>query len=256
MWQQQQQLPLWQYWGEAAPPDQPVQPTGMAGLPLVPGQPGVKSGWVLQQLPAWGLPIADALTWQPAGRQWRSSSEDQQEQQAGAVSSSSSSSTASWVDLQVRQLHKTCSRLVHDMGPLNNATLRSAVRSCTQDGRPLVGQHPGFEPGRVVVAASASGAQQYGPGSCSSSYQLSPMLAKLAGDMVRSGGAAAGDAAVLQGLALQREGLEASAARVADSWEGLQEMQVAQPASKEATERAADETADRRQDVAFSEPVA
>jgi hypothetical protein len=41
MWQQQQQqLPLWQYWGEAAPPDQPVQPTGMAGLPVVPGQTG------------------------------------------------------------------------------------------------------------------------------------------------------------------------------------------------------------------------
>jgi hypothetical protein len=40
MWQQQQQLPLWQYWGEAAPPDQPVQPTGMTGLPVVPGQTG------------------------------------------------------------------------------------------------------------------------------------------------------------------------------------------------------------------------
>jgi hypothetical protein len=41
MWQQQEQLPLWQYWGEATPTDQPVQPTGMAGLPLVPGQTGV-----------------------------------------------------------------------------------------------------------------------------------------------------------------------------------------------------------------------
>jgi hypothetical protein len=157
--------------------------------------------------------------------------------------------------LQVRQLHQTCSQLIHDIGPLETATLRSAIRSCTQDGRPIIGQHPGFEPGRIIVAAAASGAQQYGPGSCSSSYQLSPMLAKLAGDVVRSAGGAASDAAVLQGLSLQREGLGASGVVVADPWEGLQELQAARPAAKEDAERAADEAADMRQDLAFKEPV-
>lgn len=154
--------------------------------------------------------------------------------------------------LQVRQLHQTCSQLVHDVGPLQGATLRSSIRSVTQDGRPIIGQHPGFEPGRVVVAAAASGAQQYGPGSCSSSFQLSPMLAKLAGDVVRSAG---GDAAVLQGLELQREGLGAAAVDVRDPWEGLQELQAAQPAAKEEAERAADEASDSRQDLAFKEPA-
>jgi 6-phosphofructokinase len=81
------------------------------------------------------------------------------------------------------------------------------------------------------------------------------MLAKLAGDMVRSGGAAAGDAAVLQGLALQREGLGVSVASLTDSWEGLQELQVARAASREEEEQAADEAADKRQDLAFTEPV-
>jgi 6-phosphofructokinase len=81
------------------------------------------------------------------------------------------------------------------------------------------------------------------------------MLAKVAGDMVRSGGAAAGDAAVLQGLALQREGLGTSVVSLNDSWEGLQEMQVARAASKEEAEQAADEAADKRQDLAFTEPV-
>ncbi|WIA11898.1 hypothetical protein OEZ85_011982 [Tetradesmus obliquus] len=246
MWQQQAQLPLWQYWGEAAPADQPVQPIGMAGLPLVTGQTG---GWVLQQLPAWGLPVADPFTWQPASQQWQSSNDDDQEQQAAAAASSS----ASWVEVQVRQLHQTCSQLVHDVGPLQGATLRSSIRSVTQDGRPIIGQHPGFEPGRVVVAAAASGAQQYGPGSCSSSFQMSPMLAKLAGDVVRSAG---GDAALLQGLELQREGLGAAAVDVRDPWEGLQELQAAQAVAKEEAERAADEASDSRQDLAFREPVA
>jgi hypothetical protein len=58
-------------------------------------------GWVLQQLPAWGLPIADPLTWQPAGGQWHSSSSKDQQEQQDENTSSSSSSTASWVDVQV-----------------------------------------------------------------------------------------------------------------------------------------------------------
>jgi hypothetical protein len=107
----------------------------------------------------------------------------------------------------------------------------------------------------VFVAAAASGLQQYGPGSCSSSYQLAPMLAKLAGEVVRAGGGAAGDAAVLQGIGLQREGLKASAVGLEDTWEGLQDRQIARPVLKEDVERAADEAADRRQDLAFKEPA-
>lgn len=53
-------------------------------------------GWVLQQLPAWGLPVADPFTWQPASQQWRSSNDEEPEQQAAAASSS-----ASWVEVQV-----------------------------------------------------------------------------------------------------------------------------------------------------------
>jgi hypothetical protein len=62
-------------------------------------------GWVLQQLPAWGLPVTDPFTWQPASRQWRSSSSsssgDDEEQQTAAAAASS---TAIWVDTQVSSL--------------------------------------------------------------------------------------------------------------------------------------------------------
>lgn len=145
---------------------------------------------------------------------------------------------------------------MRDIGPLSGAKLHSSVRSCTADGRPLLGQHPGFVPGRVVVVASASGAEPYGPGSCSSSYQLSPMLAKMAGGIVRSAGASGSESAVLQGLAAQRGGVSVTAVDRFDGWEGLGVLQHAQATPQIDLERAADEAADQRQDLAWQEDMA
>lgn len=60
------------------------------------------SGWLLQQLPGWGVEVTDPLKWQPAVQAWSQSRQQQaeagnsrQEQQRTSCSSSS------WVDMQV-----------------------------------------------------------------------------------------------------------------------------------------------------------
>lgn len=152
--------------------------------------------------------------------------------------------------MQLQQLHHTCEQHTRDVGPLSSVRPASHLRSCTADGRPVIGQHPAFDSGRVIVACGASGAQPYGPGSSSSSYQLSPMLAKLAADLVKFAGGSGSDSALLQCVALQREGLKAMVTEVTDNWEQLSVLQTARPVSADEVERQQDEAADRRQDLA------
>lgn len=123
-------------------------------------------------------------------------------------------------------------------------SVSSSLVGVTADGRPLLDSHPGFDAGRVVLCCAASGGQAFGPGSSSAGgYQLTPMLAKLAADVIRAGGCSRGgrggddseqqqdsvqDAgAVLTALGL-RQGLRAESAAPQDSWDGLGRLQAAQ----------------------------
>lgn len=122
----------------------------------------------------------------------------------------------------------------------------------TTDGRPLVGTHPGFDAGRVVVCCGAVGSKPYGPGSSSSSYQLSPMLAKLAADVIKSGGVSSGGAGdqLLSGVSLQREGMgAASTLQQLNAWEGLGVLQQQQAASALEEEEQQDLARDAEQDL-------
>eukprot|EP00878_Enallax_costatus_P032430 GHUV01035640.1.p1 GENE.GHUV01035640.1~~GHUV01035640.1.p1 ORF type:complete len:356 (+),score=120.07 GHUV01035640.1:1217-2284(+) len=246
--QAQQQQPLWQYWGTTAAADAPQQPQGACGLPLLQDS---YEGWLVHQLPAWGVPVDDPFKWQPADQAW---ADRRPQMQLGAdqqmPTRDTSSISSSWIQLQIQKLHSTCQQVVRGTGPITTAVPTSSLRTCTADGRPVIGQHPGFDAGRVVVACGASGLTPYGPGSSSSSYQLSPMLAKSAADLIKSAGAAGVDNAVLQGISLQREGLGSSSIEVADSWEQLSVLQEAKPLSAEQVEQQQDEAADRRQDLA------
>lgn len=152
--------------------------------------------------------------------------------------------------LQLQQLHRTCQEHTRDVGPLSTVRPTSFVRSCTADGRPVIGQHPSFDSGRVIMVCAASGSQPYGPGSSSSSYQLSPLLAKLAADLVKCAGSAGDESTALQGLALNRAGLQTVVTEVADSWEQLSVLQRPTPLPAEEVERRQDELADKRQDMA------
>lgn len=152
--------------------------------------------------------------------------------------------------LQVKQLHDTCQQLTRGMGPLDAVRPSSSLRNCTPDGRHIIGQHPGFDAGRVIIACGATGTRQYGPGSTSSSYQLSPILAKLSADLVKSAGGSGDGSAELQGLGLGREGLQPVLEPAVDTWEGLKTLQQAQELLPEHLERQQDEATDQRQDRA------
>lgn len=165
--------------------------------------------------------------------------------------------------LQVQQLHASCSHLLRGLAPLQHPSARhtTSLVSTLPDGRPLVDSHPGFEPGRVVVCCGLVGSEPYGPGSTSSSFQLSPILAKMASDVIKSGGGSrsssssdgrdsssessssssgnGGDDSVLAAVSLQREGLAVSSSvgssgssstggllgGAVDTWEGLGQLQ-------------------------------
>ncbi len=53
--------------------------------------------------------------------------------------------------------HVQASNLLRDLGSFNSAATNSSLVLATPDGMPLVGFHPGFEQGRVVVACCAAG---------------------------------------------------------------------------------------------------
>eukprot|EP00775_Hariotina_reticulata_P006132 gene6132-6371_t len=120
-------------------------------------------------------------------------------------------------------------------------------------GLPVVQSWGAAAPAAAGQAAAASGDQQYGPGSCSSSYQLSPMLAKSAADLIRTAGGPAADgsdAAVVGGLAVARGCLESDVnVGAMDAWAGLAELQQPRLVSASDLEQAEDEAADNRQDV-------
>ncbi|KAF8071098.1 hypothetical protein HT031_001180 [Scenedesmus sp. PABB004] len=228
----QAQQPLLQTWGAFAPPDQPQQPLGLGALPLG----GGSGGWALQQLPGWGRAVADPFAWQPAAAQWRALRDGGDADEARPPPTPA----GAWAEAQVAQLHASCAALVRDVGPLRSAAVSSSLRSCVADGRPVVGGHPGFDPGRVVVAAGAAGGARFGPGGGASPYQAAPMLAKLSADAVKAAAGGAGGA-LAAGLALARAGLAPRAALPADPWDGLAALQRAPPVSAEDAERAADE---------------
>lgn len=155
--------------------------------------------------------------------------------------------------LQVAQLHNSCSQVLRGLAPLTHPTTRcsTSLVSTLPDGRPLVGSHPGFDAGRVVVCCGVAGSERFGPGSSSSSYQLSPMLAKLAADVVKAGGGSpATDGALLSAVSLQREGLGVSESlQQLDAWEGLGRLQQQAQASAIQQEEQQDLARDAEQDM-------
>jgi hypothetical protein len=185
---------LTQSWGAAAASDDPQQPEGYTLLPS--GLAGDRSV-VLQQGSAWGVPIGDPFRWQPAaaGRRAAQQQEGQsQQQQQQQQQQAQGQAATQWAELQVQQLHASCAQLLRGVAPFDSAAplaCSSSVVNCTADGRPLLACHPGVDAGRVVLCCAASGSSAFGPGSSSAGgYQLSPVLAKLAADVVRTGGAA------------------------------------------------------------------
>lgn len=157
------------------------------------------------------------------------------------------------VCLQVQQLHASCSELIRGLAPLQHASCScsTSIINTIPDGRPLIGCHPGLDPGRVVVCCGTAGGSAFGPGSTSSSYQYSPMLAKLASDVIKSGGTdGSTDDVLLKGVSLQREGVAVSSTvEGVDAWEGLGRLQQEQRVSAVQQEEQLDLARDAERDL-------
>lgn len=157
--------------------------------------------------------------------------------------------------LQIQQLHDSCSQLIRGLAPLQHPSCSpsTSLVNTLPDGRPLVGCHPGFDAGRVLVCCGAAGSTPYGPGSTSSSYQFSPVLAKLASDLIKAGGTAGGgtDSTLLSGVSLHREGLEVSSSSIEalDAWQGLGWLQQAAAVSDLQREEQQDLARDAERDL-------
>lgn len=95
-----QRLPLLQTWGAAAPPDGLEQPPAGCLMPLLASG---GSRLLLQQLPAWGQPVLQPLTWQPAAELFA-----QHQQQLAAAAANGTAApqplqhdAGGWLQLQV-----------------------------------------------------------------------------------------------------------------------------------------------------------
>ena len=121
---------------------------------------------------------------------------------------------------EVLNLHGAASKVVKGLGEVLEARCYSRLHAATADGLPVLGYHPEYEAGRVVVAVAAAGEEVWGPGASATAgaWQLSPMVAKLAGDLLLGlvNAPAAGDDDG-SGMSLEEEKARGAAAAAAGS---------------------------------------
>lgn len=198
-------LPLWQVLGGDEDPRTGLSLPGCWGFPAASdaGRLGVA------QLPASGA-LLDGATASP-GAPWRP------DPAAAAVALGALHAAATGV----------VAGLPADAAAGGDGTIGYQPLVLVDDGRPLLGFHPGFDSGRVMVTAASGGGD---PSSQRlDGYQLSPLLAKWAADALR-GAALPVEAAGDGPLGLQRAPLEAKHAALGiDPWDELQAFLAAPP---------------------------
>jgi hypothetical protein len=245
-----QKLPLWSYLGGADSSHEPAGSTsggggGGGGLVLPAAAGGGASG-----APCWGLPLlsdgsrlrVSQLPWQgaPVGSPftWQQPALQLPEPPAAPAAGRGEDDGASAITPELYALHQSAHRFVRGVGSAPAVQPTCQVLAVCSDGRPVLGWHPAFEAGRMLVCAalSSSSGQQAGL----AGYQLSPILAKLAADALE--GSPAGDAAVAAfSLARGEVGADASGLQSLDSWEGgVAALQQAPVKSREQLEEEAD----------------
>ena len=217
-------LPVWQFWGAAAAADDPAPLLPCYGLPAVTG--GGRVG--LAQAPWQGrlvsssaalfdatggatafayrpgdaaraaraLEVAGGALLRDASLEARRDESEEEETRGDGRGRSGIGGSSGGRDARQRR------------------RLRHQLLTVSADGLPAAGWHPGLEPGRLLVACGAAAGQAFA-GSSLPSYQLAPIVAKVAADLLL------GRAALPPGLlapAAGGESEEAAAARRAAAW--------------------------------------
>jgi hypothetical protein len=231
-------LPLWQFWGAAPAPDGPAPPQPCYGLPALPG--GARAGvaeaaWRGARVAGRGAP--GAFEWAAAGARRRAAAgalaledaaglflrdvalrpepgeedgEDEQEEgeeQAAGGGGGGGGSGGGGGGRRARPKPEPGAR---------RRRLRSQLLVAAADALPAVGWHPGFEPGRALVACAASGSAPRGDG-CLPAFQIAPVIAKISADLL-TGRATGPAAAAVPGAAREEREAGAKRAQWAQQW--------------------------------------
>jgi hypothetical protein len=212
-------LPLWQFWGAPAAPDGPAPAQPCYGLPALPGGARVGLGQVAWQgRRVGGQGRFGAFEWAPAPA---AGAAHALEAAAGlflrgvSLQAEPGATDAGDDDFVVEE--ETAEGL-WPRGRGSGGTagagarrrrLRSQLLTTVGDGLPVVGDHPGFEPGRALVVCGASGGAAGGDG-CLPAFQIAPILAKVAADLLTGRATAPGAPAAGSGTARREDAEEAS----------------------------------------------